>query len=296
MKILVAIPHYFKAGSDKRYGSGRQNPKIRSQQLLRTILNLHQHFGSKTTELDISQKRAQYIEREINLDLAIFVHQEDHLLNHLSQYHQLFKAKRVGGDPKMLGFACQKFLGEQSGYDHYLYLEDDLLIHDPSYFDKLRHLETCYGPELLLQPHRFERGPQALSRKCYIDGALREDLLLPFQQKSNPDSLILDWGYSSIQLEKAKNPHSGTYCLSKEQWQIWTKAAHFLDLDTSFVGPLESAASLSIMKSFEVYKTISPQSHHFEVEHQGHGFISQVIKGRIPMKKNPETLSGKSKS
>jgi|SaaInlStandDraft_1057018.scaffolds.fasta_scaffold08455_2 hypothetical protein len=283
MKLLVAIPHYFKSEGDTRYGSGRQPVEVRSRHLLRTLLQLHQFFGRGASQLDIANKKARFLDLNVSLEIIICVHENNHLLNHLQHYSSLFSAVQVDGNPKKLGFACHKVLGEREGYDRYLFLEDDLVIHDTEYFQKLDHVESTFGPWALVQPHRFERGHNALTRKCYIDGALRKKILLPFTDPSRPDNLVLDWGHSQVHFEKALNPHSGSFCLSHEQWLLWKNSPHFKDQDSSFIGPLESSASLSVMKSFEIYKTLAHQAHHFEIEHQGQGFLSQVINGALPL-------------
>lgn len=286
MKVLATIPHYYKVGGDTRYGSGRQDPRLRSHQLLRTLLHLHQHFGSGACQLDIGKKEAHRLDLNRSLEIAICVHEDDHLLKNLSQHTSLFRVISVKGNPKHLGFACHKVLGDSPGFDRYIYLEDDLLIHDPAYFEKLKHVEASLGPWALLQPNRFERGHHPLSKKCYVDGPLREGALDLYRDSSRPDTAALDWGYSKIHLEKAKNPHSGTFSLSQTQWDLWKSSPHFMGMDVSFVGPLESAASLSVMKTFEIFKTIPEDAHHFEIEHQAQGFLSQVIQGRIPLKKS----------
>ncbi len=61
--------------------------------------------------------------------------------------------------------------------------------------------------------------------------------------------------------------------LSRAQAQHWVKQPHFFDLDCSFVSPLESAGSLSLLKTFSIYKPLLPADF-LEVEHQDQKFSS----------------------
>ncbi len=56
----------------------------------------------------------------------------------------------------------------------------------------------------------------------------------------------------------------------------WVKQEHFLDRDTSFVSPLESAATLGIMKTFRIYKTVPQQANFLEIQHFGTGFLRLI--------------------
>jgi hypothetical protein len=49
-----------------------------------------------------------------------------------------------------------------------------------------------------------------------------------------------------------------------------------MDRDTTFVGPLESAATLGIMKTFRVYKTVPEQAYLFEIEHSGSRYLDAI--------------------
>ena len=54
----------------------------------------------------------------------------------------------------------------------------------------------------------------------------------------------------TIYFESPKNPHSGCFVLSGGQLMDWVSREHWLDGDSSFVSPLESAATLGIAKLF----------------------------------------------
>jgi hypothetical protein len=67
--------------------------------------------------------------------------------------------------------------------------------------------------------------------------------------------------------QRARNPHSGFYALTRDQLSYWMSQPHWLDRDCSFVSPLESAATLGIAKTFSIYKPFGASSGFLEIEH-----------------------------
>ncbi len=47
----------------------------------------------------------------------------------------------------------------------------------------------------------------------------------------------------------------------------WAEQSYFLDGSAAFFGPLESAATLGLMKTFDVYKPARQNAGFLEVEH-----------------------------
>ncbi len=80
----------------------------------------------------------------------------------------------------------------------------------------------------------------------------------------------------AVTFNRALNPHAGCYFLNAEQMDYWAKKPYFLDRDTSFISPLESAATLGIMKTFRVYKAASEQANFLEIQHFGTAFLSLI--------------------
>ena len=79
-----------------------------------------------------------------------------------------------------------------------------------------------------------------------------------------------------LAFRRPTNPHSGCYFLNANQMASWAARGDFLDRDASWIGPLESAATLGVMKAFRVYKPSPENAAFLEVEHWGTGFIDQV--------------------
>jgi len=55
--------------------------------------------------------------------------------------------------------------------------------------------------------------------------------------------------------------------LSKTQLEKWVSSKTFLDMDCSFISPLESAATLGVLKVFSVFKPSPSNFAFFEIEH-----------------------------
>lgn len=79
-----------------------------------------------------------------------------------------------------------------------------------------------------------------------------------------------------IVFRRALNPHSGCYFLNSRQMQHWIEQPYFLDRDTSFVGALESAATLGIMRAFKIYKPAPQHGNFLEIQHFGTAFLSLI--------------------
>ena len=77
-------------------------------------------------------------------------------------------------------------------------------------------------------------------------------------------------------IERTSNPHSGCFFLNAAQMIAWANRGDFLDRATGFIGPLESAATLGIMRAFRVYKAAEDNAAFFEIEHFGTGFIRHL--------------------
>ena len=212
------------------------------------------------------------------VDVVICTSGEDHLLARLDLSSGSYEHRPSGCPPPLLGFECHAVLRDRLGdYDYYAYLEDDLISHDAWLFKKLAWFTAQLGDEVLLQPNRFEVSPRlGLVHKAYIDGDLHGDVTAPFQDVSVMPVATGCLLGTSVTFHRAKNPHAGCFFLSAAQMQTWARKDHFLDRDTSFIGPLESAATLGIMRSFRVYKTTPESAGFIEIEHAGTSFLDNL--------------------
>jgi hypothetical protein len=158
-------------------------------------------------------------------------------------------------------------------YDYYCFMEDDLILRDPLFFNKLRWFTRQTGDQNLLQPNRFELSSRARFPKVFIDGDIAPRATAAFQNVGEQSQLTGSVMGTEIVFRRALNPHAGCFFLNGAQMAHWSRQAHFLDRDTRFVGPLESAASLGVMKSFRVYKPARQHAGFLEIQHAGTSYL-----------------------
>jgi hypothetical protein len=279
MRILFTIAHFFNPDSKGKHASQRKDPRPRLIALSQSLAALHQLFGKSQTIIDISQRLAlranQFQAHE--LDIVICTTQGCHILDQLQLPSHFYKHHATEAEPLLLGFECQAVLRDCLGqYDYYCFLEDDLIIHDPWFFVKLNWFTQQAGDISLLQPNRYEVSTQTLTCKAYIDGNLAPRVTAAFQNVKEQSELNGKIMGMAIAFRRPLNPHSGCYFLNANQMAHWASQPYFLDRDTSFVSPLESAATLGIMKTFRVYKTQPEQASFFEIQHFGTGFLGLI--------------------
>jgi hypothetical protein len=279
MKILITIAHFFKPEDNSRHDSRRKDPQPRLAALSQSISALHQLFSKSQSIINIKEKLAFPANQPLanDLDIVICTTQDCHLLDRLSVPAHFYQHYPTQAKPMFLGFECQAVLRECLGeYDYYCFLEDDLIIHDPWFFVKLYWFNKEAGDRCLLQPNRYEISTHGLSYKAYIDGDINPKATEKFQDLSDrPQLKSIIMGVPMV-FRRALNPHSGCYFLNANQMKHWASQPDFLDRDPSFIGTLESAASLGIMKHFLVYKTIPQQASFLEIQHYGTKFLDTI--------------------
>ncbi|MBN3957729.1 calcium-binding protein [Nostoc sp. NMS8] len=283
MRIIFTIAHFFKPSGEGRHASQRKDPQPRLQALTTSLTTLHQLFGKSQSIINIAQRLALPANQPQSheIDIVICTTKDNHLLNQLALPSHLYRHHSSNAEPMLLAFECQAVLQSCLGqYDYYCFLEDDLIIHDPWFFIKLDWFTQQTGDLNLLQPNRYEVSSHALVHKAYVDGDLALRVTAPFQNVQQQQELNGAIMNARITFRRALNPHAGCYFLNANQMAQWASQAYFLDRDVSFVGPLESAATLGIMKTFQIYKTSPEQASFLEIQHFGTGFLG-LIGGQV---------------
>jgi hypothetical protein len=211
--------------------------------------------------------------------VVVFTAGNQHVLDRLPVHPDLYQHYPVDVEPLLLGFQCQKMLRDRWGnYDYYCFLEDDLILHDPWFFTKLSWFNGHVGNDKLLLPNRFERGPGPEFHKAYVDGDLAPRVTARWQNVNDKPQLRSTVMQTSVLFQRPLNPHCGCYFLNAGQMEHWTQQPYFSDQDCSFVGPLESAATLGIMRAFKIYKPAPENACFLEIEHFGDQFIRRKWK------------------
>jgi predicted O-methyltransferase YrrM len=282
MKILLTIPHFYQAQGEARHASQHTDPRPRLEALSECLTKLHLHFGRSQYLFDIQRTVAYPINQTHahQLDVVICTTQGKHLLSHLSLPPNSYVHCETQSVPMRLGFECHAVLRDRCGqYDYYGYLEDDLILHDPWFFEKLIWFNKAVGNSCLLQPNRYESSPLGAVRKLYVDGNLAPAATAPFQNVQDQPEIPGQVLETPMRFVRPLNPHSGCFFLNAAQMEHWLKTPYYLDRDCSFVGPLESAATLGIMRTFRVYKPAPECAAFLEIQHFGTGFARHVGNG-----------------
>jgi hypothetical protein len=272
MRVLITIPHYFNAKGDGRYGSTQPNPQPRLAALTQCLRSLLMLTGDRDEAWfrdgnQLQPGPANQTSRA-GIDIVICTCGDQHLLEQLQAPPDATEHVRCDCDPMYLGFECHDVLRERLGsYDLYGYMEDDLILHDPAFFTKIVWFHGLADEEMVLQPNRYERyiSPTQL-KKVYIDFEFAPKVE---RVANRSTSIFVEVLGREIELRPTTNPHSGCFFLGRQQMTHWIAQDHFGQRDASFVGPLESAASLGLARTFRVFKPAPRNASFFEIEHYG---------------------------
>ncbi|MGD1699643.1 calcium-binding protein [Dapis sp. BLCC M229] len=285
MRILFTIAHFFNPEGSGQHASLRKDPQTRRIALTTCLTALRTLYDKSQYMIDIGRHEAIPANQGNGHDLDIIVCTTKgfHLLSQIPLSSDFLMHHNTNVEPMLLGFECQAVLKSCLGkYDYYCYLEDDLVLHDPWFFVKLKWFNHHTGNGNLLQPNRYELSPLGTVPKAYIDGNLRPEITAKFQNIQEQSQLKGKVMEKVIAFHRTLNPHSGCYFLNAEQMAEWVSKPYFLDRDTSFIGPLESAATLGVMKTFRVYKPAAAHASFLEIQHFGTVFLS-LIGNQIPL-------------
>ncbi|MCT7982333.1 calcium-binding protein [Laspinema sp. A4] len=282
MKILVTIAHYFNPDGGGKHGSLSKDPRSRIVALSQSLTHLAAILGKYQGVLDIAKSLAVPANQgqSLDIDIVICTTQNRHVLDDLPVPHQIYKHHATQAEPLMLGFECHALLRDSLGrYDYYCYMEDDLILHDPWFFIKLNWFSSQAGDLNLLQPNRYEISPPGRVGKVYIDGDLLPRATAQFQKVEDRPELKGNIMEQPVLFRRSLNPHSGCFFLNAKQMAHWASQPYFLDRDTSFIGPLESVATLGIMRTFRIYKPDPTYAGFLEIQHFGTAFLNLIGRG-----------------
>ena len=262
----------------------RPDPHPRIQALSEQILAFSR-LGRHQFHLDFADQAAfaANFEHRHEIDLHLVTDGSHHVLDHLDApfRQRIIHVPTEPPDPLFLGFEVQRHLASQldAGYDLLAYFEDDLIIHDPLFFHKIHRFVDEVGSESVLLPQRFEFLPiPARIDKLYIDGVLPSDQLEIHLPDPMPPLHLGNALVGGMTFESPRNPHAGCFVLRPDQLRHWRKQPWWLDGDSSFISPLESAATLGLLKTFKLYKPTYASALFLEAQHWGTNFLGLMAK------------------
>ncbi len=279
MRILFTIPHFYDPQGGGRYGSLGADPRPRRGALATAIAGLHATFGMRQG-LQLSPIAPGNAAWRAEIEVVVCTTGAKHLLGQLGLPAWMYRHHATSASPMLVGFECHAVLREAlGGYDYYCYLEDDLLLTDVLFFQKLQWFTRLAGEDAVLQPNRFEVALGQPFDKLYIDGDLKHpELSARLQDLGDRPLLRAEALGASLVFRRLGNTHSGCFFLNAAQMQAWARRPEFLNRDTSFVGPLESAATLGVTRFFRVYKPARDNLGFLEVRHLDNRYLGVRVR------------------
>ena len=293
MRVFVAIAHYFNNDEQREHiraldmGSGRW-PLPRIAALNAEIVALHRHFGPNAFSINPNEA-AQFTSRPSNvLDIVVVTVRDKNVLEWIGIEPPTIGVEYFDGDPLMLGFEAQRLMRERAGgYDIYGYMEDDLVITDPAFLEKMSWFADNFGETALLMPRRYEQSSSGtLAKVAFSPQLSKSDREFLFRRSPQP-VLSAAWHGREQSFRIPMNPHAGCYFLAQRQLDKWMRSDSFYDRDASWIDPLVSAATYAPGKLFDIYVAAEPDPWFLEIEHFGVRYAAQALSATMKLGDQP---------
>jgi len=269
MRALVVLVHYFSPEANPRHTSVDESRRENRTQAIQTVIQGWRGLFGTSTKLRFADRSLDLLPASVDLDIRVLTVPGCSLVSEdFRRTYGVWETAASPQNPRMLGFsAYQVFAKLAADYDWFILSEDDLLVRDPLFFDKLCWFNATFGDQRVLSPNRLEWNPAARRLKTYVDGDISQATFTQLTRNlPDADTLRARPLHGEVTFQRARNPHSGFLAITKAQLSHWMAQPHWLDYDVSFVSPLESAATLGVTKTFPVYKPLAPHAF-LEVEH-----------------------------
>jgi len=265
MRILLTIPHFHRA-STANYGSARSPREHRAACLATMIESFRQRFSGR----DHANGSADTVCNSVfgdAIDIVVVTNGTDVAIDPalLGVEH----APCPDAEPMFLGYECHRILAERHGsYDIYAFAEDDLAVLDPLFFLKIVWFAEKVGTDAVLLPSRYETLAGSGVGRYYVDGQLvDEEAAERWQDLSDTRAVRMPMLGRDFCFARSSNPHSGCFFLTGNQLAHWMAQPWWLDRSDGFIGPLESAATLGLMRTFRIYKPMNDNAAFLEIHH-----------------------------
>lgn len=274
MKVLLTMPHVFAPRAGSLYSSQTEAKRAIKQEALRraTIENLNRHRQRHWIHASLGKAkpvvtREQSTNDGIDLTIQLYTPPRASLALNLPKDPNLQII-----DPEVRDFtqipmvSSRRLLEQAEDYDIVGYMEDDLLIEDVHFFEKLEYLHRIVPEIYAFLPHRCEhipgKGDVILSGDP--DGG-RDDLFW-----ATGETIQVQWPTKNKNFYRATNPHSGCYFLSQKQavrvrefWEQKNWTSNFV-----LSGPLEQAGSGLLLPVLKVMKPVVEHYRFLMIRHQ----------------------------
>ena len=280
--VRAVVPHYFAeanapvreigAGFGSRQPGGRLARSIALSRCMHGLLSLRRSIKDLQLDLRTATGNATPASSELSelkLEVVVVVHQSACLLDVIAPLvPQVQVLRRDLDDPRELGLEARDWLiGHPSPADLNLYLEDDLVIQDPLFADKILWMAEHSNNQCVLMPHRYELTRRLdLPPRLLIDGAIDNDEIEVWHRPAEGIATGEFRGQQGLQFDCPSNPHSGCFGISRRQLMVLRERELPRD---GFVGPLETAATYTVGCAFLLLKPSLVNRRFLMVEH-GH--------------------------
>ena len=155
-----------------------------------------------------------------------------------------------------------------------LYLEDDLVVHDPLLPEKILWMAQQSNHQCVLLPHRYELTRNPLNApRLYVDGPI-EHHVYDWYEPKNSFAQGRFRHYQKLDFDVPSNPHSGFFGVSREQLMRLRQISLPCD---GFVGPLETAATYTVGSAFTLLKPSWDCREFLTIEHAHPSFLGYLV-------------------
>lgn len=274
MKVLLVIPHVFAPETGSLYSSRSAEKRPQKQAALQkaTLENISRHSKSHWIHASLGKgkpivTRVLASDHQIDLTIRVFTAPGHNLTEPLTGQHSSLEIITVNTQDftSLPLTASRHALESHAQYDIIGYMEDDILIEDSEFFEKIQYLHDLTESHAFI-PHRCEHIP--LKGDVVLSGdpdGGRPDLFWDTRE-----SISIAWPLGSRSFYRATNPHSGCYFLGKRQaeavYQYWHDRNWVSPFQLS--GPMEQAASGMLLPVLKVMKPVPSQHRFLRVMHQ----------------------------
>jgi hypothetical protein len=284
--VRVAIPHYWRPLHGREgHGSHRgEEGMLRAIALARCLGGvLALARGEREEILDIAAERIAgapppaYPARRLPgvwVDCHVFVNRDACQHDVLKAFERRITVHRLNlEDPMQLPGAARDFLLQDDAMvaDLLLYMEDDLVIGDRLYADKLLWFCDRTQHHYTLMPHRYELTGVVTAPRLFVDGPIDLEYLRDFQEPREGMAQGRFWDGQEVRFDLASNPHSGSFALSRlQQLRLRQDAIGA----KPFVGALETVATGTVLAAFPVVKPAWEWRDFLLLEHAHPSFLA----------------------
>ena len=287
--VRAVVPHYFAeasspvreigAGFGSRQPGGRLARSIALSRCLHGLLNLRRSI--KDLQLDFRTAvgiatPASTESSELKLEVVVVVNQGACLLDVIAPFAPQVQVLQCDlDDPRELGLAARDWLiSHPSPADLNLYLEDDLVIQDHLFVDKILWMAHRSNHQCVLLPHRYELTRRTdLPPRLLIDGAIDHDAIVAWHRPYAGFASGEFRGQQGLKFDSPSNPHSGCFGISRPQLLVLRERELPRD---GFVGPLETAATYTVGCAFRLLKPALVNRRFLMIEHAHPSYLGYL--------------------